>query len=501
MTQEITVVPVDARRSDWYRIVATVLNRLQNTTAAAGVTATWGSIAGTLSDQTDLSLALASKQNLLVSGTNIKTVNGSSLLGSGNLAVGTVTSVAASVPTGFSIAGSPITGSGTLAITFTAGYSLPTDASQANWNTAYGWGNHASAGYLTSSAIGSTVQAFDADLSAIAALSGTNTIYYRSAANTWSAVTVGSGLSFSGGTLSASGGGGGTPGGSSGQIQYNNAGAFGGGDLSGDVTTSGGLATTIANDAVTYAKMQNVSATSRILGRKTASAGDTEECTLSEVLDFVGSAAQGDLLYRGASGWTRIPAGTSGQVLQTQGSSANPRWMGGVTLIEKKAFAGGETSFSFTSIPQGFSALEVEIFGRLQNVSGAQQLAFRLNADSSAIYDSQRVYTTNTTTGSDQFLAQTTIGNMLWMPGTSYPSGQAGSHKFWIEGYSQTSLHKSMHGQSGKWADNSSTYNQYIVNWSGGYRSTSAISSIDFQTIASSGQMVAGSYAILRGLP
>lgn len=60
---------------------------------------------------------------------------------------GTVTSVSGSVPTGFSIAGSPITTSGTLAISFSAGYSLPTDASQANWTTAYGWGNHATAGY------------------------------------------------------------------------------------------------------------------------------------------------------------------------------------------------------------------------------------------------------------------------------------------------------------------------------------------------------------------
>ena len=50
---------------------------------------------------------------------------------------GTVTSVAASVPTGFDIAGSPITSSGTLAITFAAGYSLPTDAKQTQWDTAY----------------------------------------------------------------------------------------------------------------------------------------------------------------------------------------------------------------------------------------------------------------------------------------------------------------------------------------------------------------------------
>ena len=50
-------------------------------------------------------------------------------------------------------------------------------------------------------AIGSAVQAWDADLDALAALGGTNTIYYRSAANTWTAVTIGGMLSFSGGTL------------------------------------------------------------------------------------------------------------------------------------------------------------------------------------------------------------------------------------------------------------------------------------------------------------
>ncbi len=64
---------------------------------------------------------------------------------------GTVTSVAASVPTGFTVSGSPITSTGTLAITYSAGYALPTTASQTNWDTAYGWGNYASAGYLTSS--------------------------------------------------------------------------------------------------------------------------------------------------------------------------------------------------------------------------------------------------------------------------------------------------------------------------------------------------------------
>ena len=44
-------------------------------------------------------------------------------------------------------------------------------------------------------------QPLDGDLTAIAALSGVNVIYYRRAANTWSAVTIGAGLTFSGSTL------------------------------------------------------------------------------------------------------------------------------------------------------------------------------------------------------------------------------------------------------------------------------------------------------------
>lgn len=64
---------------------------------------------------------------------------------------GTVTSVAMSVPTGLNISGSPITASGTLALSYTSGYSIPTTAKQTNWDTAYRWGNHASAGYVKNS--------------------------------------------------------------------------------------------------------------------------------------------------------------------------------------------------------------------------------------------------------------------------------------------------------------------------------------------------------------
>jgi hypothetical protein len=81
----------------------------------------------------------------------------------------------------------------------------------------------------------------------------------------------------------------------------------------------------IANNAVTYAKVQTV-ANSRALGRNTAGTGTVEEVTYSQILDWVGSAAQGDILYRGASTWDRLAAGTSGYALQTSGASANPSW-------------------------------------------------------------------------------------------------------------------------------------------------------------------------------
>lgn len=47
----------------------------------------WGQLQGSISNQTDLQTALDAKQPTLVSGTNIKTVNGSTILGSGDLVV------------------------------------------------------------------------------------------------------------------------------------------------------------------------------------------------------------------------------------------------------------------------------------------------------------------------------------------------------------------------------------------------------------------------------
>lgn len=96
----------------------------------------------------------------------------------------------------------------------------------------------------------------------------------------------------------------------------------------GDVTvSSGGTVWTIDNSAVSYAKIQNISTTSRVLGRKTAGAGVIEELTVEDILAFIAGSTQGDILVHGASGWQRLAAGTAGYVLQTNGPASNPSWV------------------------------------------------------------------------------------------------------------------------------------------------------------------------------
>lgn len=108
-----------------------------------------------------------------------------------------------------------------------------------------------------------------------------------------------------------------------GGVEFTGSGGIQRSALTGDVTAAAGSnATTIANDAVTtakiindavtYAKIQNVSATDRLLGRDTAAAGDVEELTVGGGVEFTGtggiqrSALTGDVTATAGSNATTI---------------------------------------------------------------------------------------------------------------------------------------------------------------------------------------------------
>jgi len=69
---------------------------------------------------------------------------------------------------------------------------------------------------------------------------------------------------------------------------------------------------------------------------------------------------QGDVAYRDASGLQRLAAGTDGQVLKTQGASANPVWGdGGGGLTSVQVF----TSSATWTKPAGIKSVRVQLVG------------------------------------------------------------------------------------------------------------------------------------------
>jgi len=111
--------------------------------------------------------------------------------------------------------------------------------------------------------------------------------------------------------------------------------------LIGDVTGTGtsSITTTIANDAVTYAKIQNVSAASRLLGRGSAGgAGDVEEVTLGTNLSMSGTTLN-------ATGGGVSAIGT----INSQTKSANGAVISGTDLVMQTADATNPGLVSITA--------------------------------------------------------------------------------------------------------------------------------------------------------
>lgn len=140
--------------------------------------------------------------------------------------------------------------------------------------------------------------------------------------------------------------------------------------LTGDVTKSAGSnTTTIANAAVSYAKMQNISATSRFLGRKSAGAGSPEELSTSDAKTILGITAA-DIApgtFSGAFTFTSGPTISNGlpslALINTSAGTDLKRWV---------PFGNSDGSLIFGKGTDDGSGLSWDIvFGRTGTITAA----------------------------------------------------------------------------------------------------------------------------------
>ena len=138
----------------------------------------------------------------------------------------------------------------------------------------------------------------------------------------------------------------------------------------GDITvSSSGTVWTIDNDVVTYAKMQNVSATDRLLGRDASGAGDVEELTVGGGIEFTGtggiqtSAFTGNVTKSAGGTTTTIANGVVAPAMLTTGG---PSWDGSSNLtVTGDLTVSGNDIKSSTATAITMSGTDVSIAGDL----------------------------------------------------------------------------------------------------------------------------------------
>lgn len=314
----------------------------------ATAAAAWGAITGTLASQTDLQSALDAKQATLVSGVNIKTLNGSTILGSGDLVVSS--SIADGDKGDITVSGSGATwtidaaavslskmadlATSTILGRATAGTGVPEALSAAQVRTLLGLATVATSGSAADlgtgtlpaarlPAFGSGDVSFAASGGAGTIAAGAVTLAKQANMATASVVyrkTAGSGAPETQ-TLATLKTDLGLTGTNSGDQTIT---------LTSDVTGSGtgSFATTIAANAVTNAKRAQL-ATARIRGRVTAGTGDTEDLTGTQATTLL------DTFTSALKGLAPASGGGTTNFLRADGTWAAPGGGGGVADGDK----------------------------------------------------------------------------------------------------------------------------------------------------------------------
>ena len=277
---------------------------------------------------------------------------------------GTVTSVGLSMPGIFSVSGSPVTGAGTLTATL------------ANQSANQVWAGP-STGAAAAPAFRSLVGA-DLPNPSASTLGGVQS--YAAVSSQWirqistSGVVTSSQPAFSdiSGTLDPTQ----CPNPSASTIGCVQSFALQASKWISSISTSGVPSATQPNftdiaGAATLAQLPSIG-NNTVLGNNSGGTAIPGALSASNVIDMIGST-RGQVLYRGASGWSVLAPGTAGFVLQTGGAGADPSWIavaGTGTVTSIAAGTGIAASPSPITATGTISLASIADLRVLANVSG-----------------------------------------------------------------------------------------------------------------------------------
>lgn len=193
----------------------------------------------------------------------------------------------------------------------------------------------------------------------------------------------------------------------------------------------------------------------------------------------------------------------SGQLVSNSGDGGVYRYNGTAFrplpgLIEERILSGTSASETFSSIPQTYRSLRLEIVCRSNVAALATNLKVQFNGDTGATqYDAQSVYGQTATPGAAELLGQNAI-NLPEMTGASVAADHPGIFTIDIPWYAGTTFMKLVNAQS-TWSNGTASGSLVTRNMSGRWRSKVAITSIT--VLPASGSFIAGSSFSLIGVP
>lgn len=191
----------------------------------------------------------------------------------------------------------------------------------------------------------------------------------------------------------------------------------------GDITVSGSGATwTIDNNVVTYAKMQDVSATSRFLGRITGGSGDTEELTGTQATTLL------DTFTSVLKGLVPLSGGGTTNFLRADGTwAAPPSGSGGPTVLGSDVTCTATATYcNVFTVPLTASSgnyLNVQLIGDSNTAGSAIQMRVQFDNAGNTGYCLYRTFTTATAEVLDNLAATTTTdtGETVWLAAANVP--------------------------------------------------------------------------------